>query len=170
MTCIAAVIDKGRIHMAGDSGLTDANEDKYLSHCKLFQAGAFLVGFCGSTAYCNALRYRLNWPAAVVDVDQHMAISLPDALRAAYTRAGIDIEKQDGGALIGYGGRLWSLDDFDCDPVVESYAAAGSGGLGARCVLAATREWSPRKRLQRALEAAAMHCSGVSAPFDFLSI
>jgi len=172
MTCIAGLVDKsGRVHMAGDSGLTDDNDDsKSLSSTKIFRLGGFLIGFCGSTEYCHAIRYRLNWPDVVADVDKHMAISLPDALRDVYTRAGLDIKEQDGGALLGHSGRLWWLDDFACEPVVEPYWAVGSGGLGARCVLAATREWAPRKRLQRALEAASLHCSGVSAQFDFLSI
>jgi hypothetical protein len=75
--------------------------------------------------------------------------------------------------MVGIAGRLFVIDgDLGFSEPAEGYWAIGSGGEAARCVLddlhQHERDLHPRKRILRALDAAAKHCVGVAPPFVVL--
>ena len=166
MTCIAAVVHNNSVVMGGDSCVSEDGGTRAMCPSKIFKAGAFMIGYAGSTEYCTLLQHRLKWPTQVEDLELYMRVHLPDYMRETCKRIGM--EMPDGASLIAVAGTLWAFDDATADPVVEGYGTIGSGHAIALGALYATAGRAPRKRVQLALEAAARHRVDVSAPFNFL--
>lgn len=167
MTCIAAVSHKGRVWMGGDSRAS-ADDYAWKSTPKVWRAGCFVIGICGGQSWETLLRYGITWPQQLDELERHMLASLPAEVREAARRSGVAIEEGDG-ALIGVrGGSLWELAGDECAVVSEDYAATGSAFAVALGALSATQGVGPKRRVTRALEAAARHRTDVAAPFSLV--
>jgi ATP-dependent protease HslVU (ClpYQ) peptidase subunit len=108
----------------------------------------------------------------------YMVSDFADELRkvlkeVGYAEVASNVEKHRGVVLVGIEGRLFFLSG-DCS-VLEAqrgYDALGSGGLVAMGSLYTTEhmDYTPEERIRFALGAAAEINTGVSAPFDVLSL
>lgn len=179
MTCIVGVVsESGQVVIAGDSSSVEADSVRVVRNPKVFQLGLeFVFGYAGSFRVGQIIQYSFIPPLQKVgqDVMEYLVNDFCEALRltledkgAIIGRTGTDEMEAD--LLIGYRGRLFQVDgDFQFTEFKHNYAAIGSGSEVAVGALAASsRVRSATKRARLALEASALHCSGVCAPFHLV--
>ena len=177
MTCVAGLVQGGRVYIAGDSaGSNDADQLTLRLDRKVFRRDDLdmIFGGAGSFRMFQLLRYGFT-PALAAEeenIERYMATVFVDALRACFKDRGFATKKEEqeqgGHFLVGVRGRLFVIEsDYQVGESLDGYAAAGSGDDIARGALFATRhlDLSPEKRLTLALEAAQHHNTSVRAPF-----
>lgn len=176
MTCIVGIADGTTVHMGADSMVNDGSLKSTLAEGKLWKSGELLFGGCGNMRPIQVLRHKLIIPLQddTQDVDEYLASSLMDAIVATLDEAGLRTKQGQirggGGLMLGYRGTLYSIgpDLFVC-AFADQYGADGSGrdyALGSLHSSTGT----PRKRLERALQAAAYHELHVAPPFVIQSV
>src|SRR5215207_7642690 len=170
MTCIVGVVHAGRTWIGADSCVSDDHSRQSTSTPKLWRAGGYLLGAAGNAAWYAVLR-RVRWPAQASG--GYPLSGLAGDLVAAAGELGITLPAESDGpaygtALLGGAGRLWYVDAQLCVDEYEE-TAAGSGGEGARCVLAA-RRGHPRRRIAAALRCVASVRWDVAPPFKIDTI
>lgn len=174
MTCIVGVQHEGKVFIGGDSAGTGGSFQMERADEKVFVKGDFAYGFCGSYRTGQLLRHSLSPPPydPRTDADRYLAGAFVDAVRSALRDGGAlhqqyNVDRLDGPFLIGWRGRLYSVEeDFQVGRLADPYAATGSGrrvAMGALHVLGA--EPRPQQRIKRALEAAARYDAYVAPPF-----
>lgn len=165
MTCIAAVVEHGRVWMRGDSAVSMGDDAIAIqAEPKVFKIGRVVVGCCGDNVWEACFR-RLRVPRAPgPDLAAWVAADLTDAIRAFIKDN--EIESEDSAALLAIGGLLYYVES-DGFPwrVRGRYAAIGSGSGPALGSLRETSRLTPQNRLKRALEASAEHMTSVRPPF-----
>jgi len=181
MTCIAAIVEKGKVFMAADSAGTDSSWGQNIrADAKMFQLGDdMLVGFCGSFRVRDLLKYKLTGvrfdPKHTPDVAQFMATDFIDSVRQVLKDGGVcnqcdGVETFPAELLVAYKGRLFSVEsDFQVGEQSAPFHAIGSGSDIAQGSLHSTQglKLTPKKRLDRAMTASERYNAGVRAPFMF---
>lgn len=182
MTAIVGVETKdGRVMIGGDSAGTDPHNlgSIQIVAPKVWADGEWVFGCCGSFRVLQLLRHRLVIPQAPdgddEELDEFLVTDFVDAVRVAFdgvVRNKHEVEEiADSDFLFGIHGRLYRCEvDFGLTRSALGYQATGCGmdlSLGA---LYATSKLAPRARVQRALEAAALHNAGVAAPFVIVEV
>lgn len=119
------------------------------------------------------LRHRVKWPALVPqDLERFLLVDLPDHIREICRRNGSEVpgagEDSGGSAVVAIAGTLWTLDDFEAERSLDTFATAGSGSEIAIGALHATATRTPAYRVRVALTAAAQYRTDVAPPFHFL--
>lgn len=176
MTCIVAIKDGNRIIMGGDSAAVGGLDIGIRKDRKVFKRGEFVFGFTESYRMGQLIQYgdpMPNLPADMPDADLHgwMCIDFIDWLRKTFDDKGWlekRHEKEVGGFfLVGIRGHIYIIqDDFQVSERFDEYAACGCGENIALGSFHTTRSHKNAKsRAKAALEAAAYHSAGVSAPF-----
>lgn len=171
MTCIAGIVERGHVMLAGDSALTLGDDEQWCSRdAKVWRIGEWVVGACGGGGYCDMMRHALKLPAVGRrGFDARLRIALPLAVRAAADRAKLPAGEM-ARALVGLRGRLYMLDsELGIHRPRMPWYAIGSGGMVAMGALYAAREGGARERLLGAMRAAAALCQGVAPPFRTVS-
>lgn len=175
MTCIVGVTDGTTVTIGGDSAGSDGWLVQVRSDLKVFQAGAYLMGFTTSFRMGQLLRYSLQVSEPDTwDVDRFMATTFIDAVRECLKSGGFgktESGRDTGGQfLVGIHGRLYIVDsDYQIGHTVAGYAAVGSGYLVALGSLHSTDgQGSAQQRVLAALTAAADLTDGVRPPFTSL--
>jgi ATP-dependent protease HslVU (ClpYQ) peptidase subunit len=183
MTCIAAVVERGRVYMAADSAGTDQWTQNIRSDGKMFLlSDDMLVGVCGSFRVRDLIRYK--FPALRYDakqcpeIAQFIVTDFVEALRQTLKEGGSCLtndgaESFDATVLVAYKGRLFEVSgDFQVGEQTVPYHAIGSGSDIAQGSLYSTcgLKMSARKRLEKAMEASERYNAGVRAPFHHMTL
>ena len=177
MTCIVGLVSNGEVWMGADSWGGAHSFGNVRKDPKLFRRGPFLIGYTTSFRMGQLLQYKFSVPeiGKEQDVFAYMATIFVDAVRACLKSGGFakkkDEEESGGQFLVGYAGRLFTIEsDYQVAEDVVSYAATGCGQDIALGSLFSTPLADPEFRLSVALEAAEAFSAGVRRPFDILSI
>lgn len=181
MTCIAALVERGKVYMAADSAGSDSNGVLNIrADGKMFAVSDdMLIGVCGSFRVRDLIRYKLPAlrydPKQCPDIAQFIVTDFVDALRqtlrdggACVTSDGLDSFQSD--ILVAYRGKLFEVsNDFQVAEQIAPYHAIGSGCDIAQGSLFSTQglKLSPKKRLERALTASEKYNTMVRSPFHF---
>ncbi|QBL93111.1 hypothetical protein KSAC_08700 [Komagataeibacter saccharivorans] len=127
MTCIAAVVFGGAVHMMGDSAGVAGWDLSLRKDNKVFRVGEVVMGFTSSFRMGQLLQYNLSVPKHHPDVDlfTYMVTEFIPAVRNCLKSGGyarIDNNEERGGCfLVGIEGRLFQIEsDFQ---VGESHYA-----------------------------------------------
>lgn len=177
MTCIAGIAHEGRVYIGGDSATLSGWLLQRTQSPKVFRNGEFLIGVTGTMRLTQILRYHLVVPPqAEDDQEAYMVKVFAEAVRTClkaqgWAKVDNNREESEGAFLVGYRGGLYSVySDYQVFRSLDGVDACGSGreyALAAMYVLAGL---PPRERIERALEASAYYCIGVSAPFQVLEM
>lgn len=177
MTTIVGVVHSGRVHLGGDSCVSQGDSICLQGQPKVFAIGPVLFGIVGSGSWETALR-SLTWARSPGD-EKWLRDEVPARVREAVeAQVPEGDERDDSEALLGFDGRLWMLESSGgLWPLAGTWAAAGSGQDPARAVLRYTARLSvrkalaltPRARLAAALEAAEALTNGTRRPFKYVS-
>jgi hypothetical protein len=179
MTCIAGLIHRGTVYLAGDSasGDTAGYFIDVVHDPKIFQVGPFTMGFTTSWRMGQLLQHQLQVPPRIQGYsdEKYLAVSVINAVRSCLKEGGFakkELEVEHGGTfLIGYEGKLYRVEgDYQVCRPREEWAAIGCGYQFALGALYATRGWadSPKVRLEAALNAAARYSAFVRGPILYL--
>ena len=177
MTAIAAIVEKGKIWMGGDSAGVAGLSLTVRKDPKVFLKGDVLIGFASSFRMGQLLRWRLKLPNHTKRMTtlEYMHLSFIDAVRkclkdGGYTRIEYN-EELAGEFLIGYQGEIFHMSsDFQLSQNTDNFAAIGCGRDLVLGSLTTTKEYetSPVERLTLALHAAESYSAGVRSPFLIL--
>jgi hypothetical protein len=179
VTAIAGLIDDdGRVWIGGDSAGVSGYSRVVRADTKVFRRGPYLFGFCGSFRVGQLLHYALEAPVPAIgerNLDAFMVRPFVDAVRECLKAGGaqeIYREVENGGTfLVGIRGRLYCVEnDYQVGIPACNYEAIGCGDDLVRGSLFSTPHLAPRKRITKALEAAATFSSAVCAPFVIKSV
>ncbi len=179
MTCVAGLVQGGRVYIGADSAGSDAwHRLTIRSDPKAFRVGEFAIGICGSFRMGQVLAHGFKPPALPKkDLERYMVTAFVDALRVAMKAAGVaskDDETESLGSsfLVGVRGRLFQVEsDYQVGEARDGYDAAGSGSELARGALYALRggKQAPARKVLIALRASERGNSTVRGPFVFVS-
>lgn len=176
MTCIVGIQTPAGVLLGGDSAGMSGWVRQHRADPKVFEHGAYVIGFPTSFRMGQLIRYA-DLPKPLdrdgEDLDRFMATEFVDAVRQALKDGGWakkEHEREDGGTfLVGVNGHLYRIDDdYQTGRTLDGYDAAGCGWEVAYGALHATAgmELEPIERVGRALQAAAHHNGGVHPPFN----
>jgi hypothetical protein len=140
---------------------------------KVWRAGCLLIGGCGDSRLVQQAAYVFRPPQRrEKEARRYLAGPFAGALAKVLGEPkgddGYELE-----LMVGIDGRLFVIgSDLGFIEPADGYWAIGSGGEAARCVLDDLHkhapDLAPRKKILRALDAAAKHCVGVAPPFVVL--
>lgn len=181
MSCVAAVVDDGKVWMGCDSAASDGVDMVNLVTEKMFISGDYLVGTVGSLRLTQILRYRTVFP--VYDekeiLDKFMATYFSDAVRVAFAHNGFAQMAADdqgmvsmGAFLVGFKGRLFRFEgDLQVLERADGFEAIGCGGpyaLGA--LLQSAGRMEAKQRIEGALTASTHFSAHVRPPYHIYSM
>lgn len=180
MTCIVGVVDKGRIHIGGDSAAVWEGSFRAAVRAdrKVFVNGDFVMGFTSSFRMGQLLAFGFTppKPREGTDVFAYMVTDFIDAVRqrmkdGGYARVKDGHSEEGGTFLVGYAGRLFMIEsDFQVAEAIHGYDAVGCGAHIALGSLYSTRNLTdPEARLRESLAAAEIFSAGVRGPFHFVA-
>ena len=181
MTCIAGIVEEGKIYMGADSCVTIGNIIAIKRYPKIWQKSNMLFGTSGSCRTTDLLKFSLTIPKHPSDIDDITYITtlllndvqkcLIDGIESSTTTNGV-AETNNSVALVGYNGNLYEIDpDYSIMTVKDNYMAIGCGkDLALGSLHTSTGNRNPLERLKMALEAAAYNSWGVEPPFDYLTL
>lgn len=178
MTCIVGLKHKGKVYIGGDSlGSNTAFQKTVRADEKVFQKGDMIFGFTSSFRMGQILRYSFYAPPRVEGIDdmQYLVGSFIPTLIRTFSEHGFlskSHERNVGGVfLLGYRGELYKIEsDFQVGIPVLDYDTCGCGDDLAKGCMFATEGKDPKVRIEKALDAAAIHSAGVSPPYRIVSI
>ncbi|TIU11015.1 MAG: hypothetical protein E5W44_12150 [Mesorhizobium sp.] len=157
MTCIAGLVDNGKVYMGGDSAAYGDDAVEVRANRKVFRNGEYLIGFTGSFRVGQLLQYTpLDAPGA--NVVGHLVTAIVPAIKKLVGK------EEFSDILIGCRGRLFKVCTDYSVAEFHSYAAAGQGEPYALGRLHGSLG-PPEQRLVAALAAAEAHSAAVRAPF-----
>lgn len=175
MTCIVGIEVVDGVLLGGDSATSNFyHHNVWADVPKVFELGAYVLGFTTSWRMGQLLRYRLDvGPPDSWDVDRFMATTFVDAVRRCLADGGwrktSDSREEGGCVLVGVAGHLYRIDsDFQSARLADGYDAIGIGDLPALGSLHTTRGDDPQKRVLTALAAAQHVVIGVLPPFHLV--
>lgn len=175
MTCIAAVLDKGKVYMGGDSAASNHRFGFTLADAKVFIKDEYIIGSAGSLRAAQILRHSFSPPPPPKkgSLSKFMAIGFVNALRDALKDGGHSTktneeEEFNGIFLVGVHGRLFRVEsDYNITEPMMNYMAIGSGDMLALGSLATTDKptVNPKSRVLTALRVAADLGLAIKPPF-----
>lgn len=174
MTCIVGLAYGGKVYMGGDSAATDGWVVRPVQTPKVFEVGAFIIGYTTSFRMGEILQYHLEVQLQREESDhEYMVCQFAEAVRIilkAHGFAKVENNVEQGGTfLVGYHGHLYSVDDdFQMTEMVDGYDACGCGREFALGAMKALEERAPEERIKKALEIAAYFSGAVMPPFYVL--
>lgn len=173
MTCIVGLVEKGTVHIGGDSAGVGGLSLTVRADRKVFRNGDCVMGFTSSFRMGQLLHHAFTPPKRHpdVDVDKFMVTDFINAVRDCLKTGGYaekHNEAESGGVfLVGFAGRLFRIDsDYQVGESVDGFDAVGCGEDVARGSLFSSRG-KPIDRLRLSLEAAERFSAGVRGPFHF---
>jgi ATP-dependent protease HslVU (ClpYQ) peptidase subunit len=176
MTCIAGLIDKGKVYMGGDSAGLSGLDLTIRADSKVFKKDSFIFGFTSSFRMGQILRYKFKPPyhKPEIGTEEYMSTDFIDAVRQCLKENGyskVENNEEIGGTfLVGYRGKLYRVDsDYQVGVSLDNFAACGSGEAYALAALYNTAHLEPKERILRALKTAEYFSAGVRGPFVILS-
>lgn len=181
MTCIAGIVQEGRIVVGGDSQATSGWSRTTRVDAKVWVHDGWALGYAGGPRVAQLLRWDLDWPPLKDEqsVEAYLATDFAKAYRAVLREGGAlktenGIEQADDTTrlMVGHRGRLFVIhSDFQVAETTDGYAAIGSGDdLALGALYATRRQRDPGRRLRTALEAAERYNMGVRGPFHIVEL
>jgi len=179
MTCIVGFADKGKVYIGGDSAAVDGQSIIIREDEKVFTNGDFIFGFTSSFRMGQILRYNFKPPERKVfgTDDEYLYGDFINGVIDIFKDNGyakVELNQVEGGVfLFGYKGKLYYVgSDFQIGKLLKNYSAIGCGEYYAMGCLYALEniELSPKKKIEKALEAAEEFSTGVRGPFRIMSI
>lgn len=181
MTCIVALKDpaRGVTIMGGDSQrtLNDLAVTLPYDDSKVFIKSGLVIGHTGASKVRNLTsRLEINFqdgPSKDFDLEEEIVTAIIPAIKKL-AKKGDWLQEEKGLAdlggsiLIAIGLQICLIsNDFAVTPISTGFWAIGSGTRVALGSLATSEalDWSPEKRVLKALEAAAMFETSVGPPF-----
>ncbi len=162
MSCVAALVHDGTVHLAADSfhGFNNRRVPGDRSTSKLFRHPSGLI--IGSTGPCDAARRLRTLTLPSIGAGQTIESYALDTLCPAMaSHAGGDVEY-----LVALDGLLFhGFSDGTAFPAVDGFAAIGSGGMYALGSLATPSDGAPATRVRRAVRIAERYTPTVAGPF-----
>lgn len=175
MTCIVGIEHEGHVIIGADSAGVAGHQISARADTKVFRNAEYVMGFTSSFRMGQLLRYSLVPPLPHDwDIDRFMSTDFVNAVRDCLRDGGYarnDSGNESGGTfLVGIRGQLYRIDsDFQIGRTLDRYDAAGCGEDFALGSLHTSAGLDPDERVERALEAAAHHSSGVCPPFHLVT-
>lgn len=177
MTCIAGLVDNGKVWIGGDSAGVTGFDVCIRSDSKVFKVGDFIFGFTTSFRMGQLLRFSFTPPKRHSDKDimAYMVTDFIDGIRKCFKDGGFANKSNDvetgGTFLVGHEGRLFCIEsDYQVGEPSDYYHAVGCGESYAKGSFYSTKQLSASKRIELALKSAEHHSAGVRGPFTILSI
>ena len=185
MTCTVGYVDNSTVIIASDSA---ALEGSFVTirkgSSKVWATKKMIIGFAGSFALCQWIRYVFEWPKlskkwTVDEVHAYLVKSaglIDEGLRKRYVHNTEDTV-YDWQLMIGVGGSAYReaalfvmYSNGDVEQSSDSYAAIGSAGMIALGSLYATKHLNMTswEHIQTSLEAAAANDSCIKKPWNVL--
>lgn len=182
MTCIVGIKDGSRIYLAGDKLGSSPLLKRNYRHSKVFFAGEFLVGTCGSYRLGQLLKNRLSEISLKNEFGNPMEILVnivvPEIQKiyednniSNSARVGnlIKIEEDSCQLIVGFRKRLFEIvSDLSVLEALDDFTAVGFGCQYALGSLNETKELSPEKRIEKAFKTAFKYNPFVSGEFDII--
>ena len=154
MTCIVGVVNKGKVHMGGDSCGSSRSSWQTVGNPKVFQVQDFLIGCTSSFRMIDLLAHNLNVKRAHPDDsdDKFMRTTFIEGVRRCLKDGGFaktSSPEEGGNFLVGYNGLLYEIQgDYSILNCPSWGCSVGSGEGPARGSLWTTRnDKDPKKRL-----------------------
>lgn len=183
MTCVVGMVDQeNRVqYLASDSLYSDGQRAAVGRVEKVFQAGPYLIGFCGNPRAIQLLRYNTILPDPPRDESLlmgFMASKFISHVRTLFNTAGL-VLKGDGvmeqlgdmQVMVVVRGHIYVIwADMQVEETAEDYNAMGSGEDIALGSLYSTDGEEAESRIRMAIAAAGHHCESVGGPVNFLSM
>jgi hypothetical protein len=171
------------VWIGGDSAANSEDVTLTYRQPKVFRRGGLLFGVSHSFRMRDLLHHAFRVPRRQTgeNDDTYLVTTVIEQIRNTFLVHSFDHEAEqseaagDGAFMIGYHGRLFTVDwDLHFGEVADGHDAIGSGGPYALGSLYSTAHLpeplKPRDRVRLALEASA-HCSQtVRPPFRVLSV
>lgn len=179
MTCIAGLVYENKVYIGADSAGVCNYSITPRKDPKVFINNNLIIGFTSSFRMGQLLKWSFIPPPVKEgqDVDSYMNKDFIDTVRGCFKHGGYaqrhNEQEQGGSFLVGFKGRLFSIDsDYQVGESLLSYDAVGCGADIALGALHATDKLSilPEERIRKALEAAECFSAGVRSPFTILSL
>lgn len=178
MTCIAGIVDKGRVFIGGDSAGVGDYDLVVRADRKVFAIGDYVMGFTTSFRMGQLLAHAFappNPPSDSEDLMRFMVVDFIDVVRKLLKDNGfskVEDNVESGGTfLVGVKGRLFHIaDDFQVGESTHGFDACGCGAqlaLGSLWAMQ-TRNLHPIEKVRAALAAAETFSAGVRAPFHII--
>jgi ATP-dependent protease HslVU (ClpYQ) peptidase subunit len=179
MTCIVGVIDKkeDKVLIGGDSAGVGGYDVTIRKDVKVFKVGDFVIGCTTSFRMIQLIRFSFSPPKRHPDTDiyKYMCTEFINELRRCFKDGGYaekEKEAERGGRfLVGYGNRLFKIDDdYQVGESMDGFDACGCGAVYSLGALKAMDESGDvKERVERSLEIAVHFSAGVRPPFVFES-
>jgi ATP-dependent protease HslVU (ClpYQ) peptidase subunit len=176
LTCIAALVARGRVWIGGDAAVSLEGESVIRQRApKVFRLGPLVIGLCGACGYEDAWRRAKPRPVGK-HAEDWLTSEVFDAVKRGFS--GEAKEADESAAVIGIGSALYYADGLSTPWAVhDRYVATGTGSAPAIGVLAALSlparmralGLSPRDVVTEALASSALHSEGVREPFTVIS-
>ena len=187
MTCIVAIAEDNTIHMAGDR-MAAGNGDKMMyNRSKVFINGDFVIGYTDSFRLGQLMEFTWNQPDFTAGQSDfgYMCTAVVDSIKKML--ADYDVVFGAGeNLLIGYGGKLYTIQGDYSVFEHEHFAAVGCGYVAAKASLYTSAriqsysydnmmatgdgiEFDSEDRLSWAIEASATFKTGVSVECDYIT-
>ena len=172
MTCIVGVAQEGKVYIGADSASVSGWCVRQTELPKVFKTGNFVIGYTTSFRMGQILQHHLTVRSQYEDEedDQFMVRAFAEAVRECLKARGfakVENNVEKGGTfLVGYRGRLYSVDDdFQVNEMIDGYDACGCGYPFALGAMKALGQELPEERIKHALEIAAHFSGWVKPPF-----
>lgn len=179
MTCIVGLVHNNKIWMGGDSAGVAGNRIDIRKDPKVFLNGEFLIGFTSSFRQGDILKYLFKPPEHPLDMDNNtfMVSIFIESIRKTFNQRGFGTsnsgQEQGGCFLVGYRKHLYSIEsDYQVGELTLPFNAVGCGAIEALAAMYAIQnnDYTPKERVEIALKTATYFNTGVTGPFNILSI
>ena len=171
MSCIVAISDGKRVHMACESAATSTDGDRRLIvPNKIIKNGNYLIGFSGSIRVKQLLGPRFFTPPKnILDFPNSLVAHLEDKKALSFTEEQTIMFLCN--IIIAQKHKMYEiLSDFQLNEPVVDYVTVGAGAHYAFGSLATTLELGGiniKERLVLALNAACLYSSDCKGPYQF---
>lgn len=187
MTCVVGLVDRGRIILGADSAGSIDYQLNVRADSKIFTVNNIIFGICGSFRMRDLLMHHVDIPkynSNQHDSDrEYIVTEVIENIRQVFKDKGLTrtfddtMEMFDGSFLLGFNGKLYSIeDDYQLAEQLFPFHAVGCGAdialgsLHTTEFMARSKRPTPIGRLTAALEASERFSAGVRGPFNFLTL
>lgn len=175
MTCIVGLEHDGRAWIGADSFIGGGNTVDSIREPKAYRSGDVLMGHSGSYRRMCALRVSdLKFGSGIWTERRVTTQVVPQMIKILddYGLCWLTNDTDESGfgsTILAVGGRVFEIcPRMSVSRSRHGYSAIGSGCPSALGSLASTAGMDPRKRVQKALEAAERHTPSVRKPWKIL--
>lgn len=174
MTCIAALVDNGKVYVGGDSAAVMGMDVFQVREPKVgVIADHYVAGFTTSFRMGQLLLNVFRPPEPpIIDLTKFMVSDFIAAWKKCLYEDGTrGFGSVAGQYLVGVWGRIFKIDsDMSVLESLDGFDACGCGQFYALGSLASTERQEPFSRIYQALAVAAKFSTGVRTPFTVLAL